>query len=1749
MSGKAPPTGPRALLGKQGQQGQQGQVPSGDYRLPARANHLNPRQPSGVTSNGGPSSSLPSSSSSSSPAVNARFGAPPPTGPRSLSVNGPSRGGKSKISVNGHNTGREKEQGSASPNGNGNVLPPARFAISIPTRKPESTVLPKSSIQLRGEAFQVQIPKAPPEPSYDPPPPPPPPELPPPPAPSENSPPPPPPTNSPPPPPPPTNSPPPPPPPTNSPPPSPPPPPSIATPTGPRILSATSTIPTKTLPTHNAISITLPASRAVPSAATPTPAQIQMQPPPPTPRPRSPPKPSQPKTYSLPPPPAWPPPVDQLPSDVRAHRVIYDSTVALLPAHDLISKDKDLREKEREAKIARDRALERAALTSGYVKLGVKSQKPVDLGPNPDLDTMMMDIDFSKGEGTSTGAGTLAGASALGYNGYTSIGRRGKDKSSSSEYFDVLAAAIKRAKNQVSSESYPRITGKGKGKESIIRYEGQVLEDGEWVWVPEEEVADFSTNAVSPITPSMSSSVSASLSVSSSASAFLAKLRSSESVASPTPGGLSRNDNSDEARGYWVCERMPVPRDPRRTMVKDRDKPVVGEDGAQVTDVEKESQLLWLKDREKKVRSQFYMLDEYEYDHLTSTSPPPPCKVIITNIALLTPTNVLRAHFSQYGNIMSFEPQIDKQNGSSLGIVCIRYPTHIEAKRCVEKENGQKRPWAGAGYGPNGVGGYHDHGPNGNIKGDAGDQIQVDFDGTGQKLAAVLKELDDRKNGRKKAEPALPIVPPLANSNMNSGNSSVRVPDHQTPTQTQTLTFKLPSSLPPRPSSLPLPPQSNSMSGSYSPVHSLPLPPSSSSSHQRSGPPLLHPSLPMRPILDTRDSRERERERERDRDRDRERDRDRDRERDRDRDRSILATPASGSAGPSSAHGGSTPRPNGSSSASAVPLPSSSSSVLTSKTSKLPNIPSKPSGVTIATSMKANPPPALIKARAHLKRNALLRKPEGEEDPAGLGNGNGTPVQIRLENEAKEREDDRERERDRERGERGRDNDRDRDRDRRRSTDRYGERLPPSQWRADREREREWRSGRSPSPDSRDKYGSGRRDNRNLRRDRDRGDRNRSLSPYDDGRTYIPGNTRYGAGSDRWNHHYRRHDRSPPPSYSRRDRFLRRSPRASRSPSSARPTRSMGWEKDHGDVLEELGKSKFPHLKLEPDAGGHFPHQVQEEDVKALLASFEIDKVLKSLQGIFVTFAKDSARRAATYINGAAEAKLAFLKVKATACAPPIPVKTTWTDEEMVLKAKEIITDELKSALQQDILSKYIGPQLKTMINELQNYPSVELGTVKESGVSMVDQINARQLGLVGLSFKKQRKERKPVVEEIVHEVDVEEEQDEDEEERPPKKKRKKDVVLPKKQRKRVLDDEGESEVESEDGDEDVIPADERFRKRPLSVESESEAEEPVKKKSKKEEIKRKKKEVKKVGKKDIHDHVVLPDNEYDAPALDLRLTPGADSLIAPSRSVTPLDSRVLTTPPPTPPPVDPTEGVCDDDEDLYYAKLVLSGRVPSDDKIKILSPPPTQETDEGQSLLRKHVTGSARTEGFYKITHAEKAVYVTQYQARTTNAAAAAAQEILPEESKPQHVTSSRSNRANARRRAQGLEEINQVQRAVALSKGEAASELTFKFNQLQTRKKHLRFARSPIHDWGLYAMERIARGEMVIEYVGEVIRAQVAEKREKTYERQGIGSSYLFRIDEDLVVDATKKGNLGFVLLSSPLTITDTDSLQTFD
>ena len=115
--------------------------------------------------------------------------------------------------------------------------------------------------------------------------------------------------------------------------------------------------------------------------------------------------------------------------------------------------------------------------------------------------------------------------------------------------------------------------------------------------------------------------------------------------------------------------------------------------------------------------------------------------------------------------------------------------------------------------------------------------------------------------------------------------------------------------------------------------------------------------------------------------------------------------------------------------------------------------------------------------------------------------------------------------------------------------------------------------------------------------------------------------------------------------------------------------------------------------------------------------------------------------------------------------------------------------------------------------------------------------------------------------------------------------------------------------------------------------------------------------------------------------------------------------------------------------------------------------------------------------------------------------------------------ISSSRDSRALNRRFQQDIE----AQKVAIGSESELLS-----LNQLNKRRKPVTFARSAIHNWGLYALEPISAKEMIIEYVGERIRQPVAEMRERRYIRSGIGSSYLFRIDENNIIDATKKGGI---------------------
>ncbi|XP_050840761.1 histone-lysine N-methyltransferase 2D [Serinus canaria] len=80
--------------------------------------------------------------------------------------------------------------------------------------------------------------------------------------------------------------------------------------------------------------------------------------------------------------------------------------------------------------------------------------------------------------------------------------------------------------------------------------------------------------------------------------------------------------------------------------------------------------------------------------------------------------------------------------------------------------------------------------------------------------------------------------------------------------------------------------------------------------------------------------------------------------------------------------------------------------------------------------------------------------------------------------------------------------------------------------------------------------------------------------------------------------------------------------------------------------------------------------------------------------------------------------------------------------------------------------------------------------------------------------------------------------------------------------------------------------------------------------------------------------------------------------------------------------------------------------------------------------------------------------------------------------------------------------------------------------YRRLKTEwKNNVYLARSRIQGLGLYAAKDIEKHTMVIEYIGTIIRNEVANRREKIYEEQNRGI-YMFRINNEHVIDATLTG-----------------------
>ncbi|KAL4660390.1 histone-lysine N-methyltransferase SETD1B-A-like [Arapaima gigas] len=208
-------------------------------------------------------------------------------------------------------------------------------------------------------------------------------------------------------------------------------------------------------------------------------------------------------------------------------------------------------------------------------------------------------------------------------------------------------------------------------------------------------------------------------------------------------------------------------------------------------------------------------------------------------------------------------------------------------------------------------------------------------------------------------------------------------------------------------------------------------------------------------------------------------------------------------------------------------------------------------------------------------------------------------------------------------------------------------------------------------------------------------------------------------------------------------------------------------------------------------------------------------------------------------------------------------------------------------------------------------------------------------------------------------------------------------------------------------------------------------------------------------------------------------------------------------------------EGI--DDEDIRflqvtYEKMLLqdNGNDWLNDTLWAPTSIPTVKKKKREDGIRDHMTGCARSEGYYKIDKKDKIKYLNSNRPMADEPPLDTQGMSIP--AQPHTTTRAGSERRSEQRRL--------------LSSFSCDSDL-LKFNQLKFRKKKIRFCKSHIHDWGLFALEPIAADEMVIEYVGQNIRQVIADMREKRYEDEGIGSSYMFRVDHDTIIDATKCGN----------------------
>lgn len=89
-------------------------------------------------------------------------------------------------------------------------------------------------------------------------------------------------------------------------------------------------------------------------------------------------------------------------------------------------------------------------------------------------------------------------------------------------------------------------------------------------------------------------------------------------------------------------------------------------------------------------------------------------------------------------------------------------------------------------------------------------------------------------------------------------------------------------------------------------------------------------------------------------------------------------------------------------------------------------------------------------------------------------------------------------------------------------------------------------------------------------------------------------------------------------------------------------------------------------------------------------------------------------------------------------------------------------------------------------------------------------------------------------------------------------------------------------------------------------------------------------------------------------------------------------------------------------------------------------------------------------------------------------------------------------------------------------------------KFRRMKSSlSQRLVFGKSAIHGMGVFTKQVHLANDMIIEYAGEVVRPVIADIRERRCYDSLVGAgTYMFRIDDERVVDATHAGSIAHLI-----------------